>query len=196
VHGAPKRLPVDESPPVEPLDPYGASKHHVEHYLEIYSRSFSIRYTTLRYPNVYGPRQDPHGEAGVVAIFTQKMLLGAEPVINGSGEQQRDFVHVRDVAHASICALDRGDDLTVNIGSGIGTSVNDIFGALALAANYPRPAQYGPAKAGEVSSTYLDASLARQHLGWRPSVPLSEGLADTVKYFRARTAEESAVATG
>lgn len=184
-YGEPIRLPVDESHPVNPLDPYGASKHHVEHYLEIYSRSFGVRYTTLRYPNVYGPRQNPHGEAGVVAIFTQHMLDGEPLTINGSGEQERDFVHVHDVAAASVLSLDKGHDRILNIGSCKGTSVNEIFSILRELTGYQLPEHHGPAKHGEVSRTYLDAELARREIGWAPRLSLREGLESTVNAFRS-----------
>lgn len=109
VYGEPKYLPVDEEHPTNPLDPYGASKHHVEHYLHIYRALYGLDFTTLRFPNVYGPRQDPFGEAGVVAIFVGQMLAGGEPVINGSGDQERDFVYVGDIARANVLALTQGD---------------------------------------------------------------------------------------
>jgi UDP-glucose 4-epimerase len=186
VYGEPHYLPVDEQHPVNPLDPYGASKHHVEHYLYLYRLNHGLEYTILRYPNVYGPRQDPFGEAGVVAIFTGQMLTGRHPTIFGSGEQVRDFTYVSDVARANVLALTRGDGALVNIGSGVGTSVNELFAALKQATGYQQPALYGPPKPGEVSRVYLDASAAREQLGWEPVVPLQEGIARTVAYFRSR----------
>jgi nucleoside-diphosphate-sugar epimerase len=183
VYGEPRFIPVTEDHPIDPLDPYGASKHHVEHYLKLYHHNFGIKYTALRYPNVYGPRQDPHGEAGVVAIFAGRMLQGGEPVINGSGEQQRDFVHVSDVARASVLALTRGDNEILNIGSGVGTDVNTIFRTLAELTSFPGKARTAPAKAGEVSRIFLDSKLAQERLGWQPTLSLTEGLASTVEYF-------------
>lgn len=182
-YGEPQSLPVSEDHPINPLDPYGASKHHVEHYLYLYRANFGIGYTILRYPNVYGPRQDPHGEAGVVAIFTGQMLNGGRPRINGSGEQERDFVYVSDVAAANVLALEKGDGRTYNIGSGVGTSVNCIFQLLARLTRHDRPADHGPARQGEVFKIYLDATRAREDLGWTPRVTLEEGLARTVEYF-------------
>ncbi len=184
VYGEPRQLPVPETHPVNPLDPYGASKHHVEHYLHLYRANFGILYTALRYPNVYGPRQDPLGEAGVVAIFTGKLLRGEVPTINGSGEQQRDFVHVSDVARANVLALEAGDDRICNLGSGRGTSVNDVFRHLAEITGFQGSPRYGPAKAGEVYRIFLDASAAAAELGWRPEVDLREGLRETVAWFR------------
>ena len=184
VYGEPHYLAVDEAHPIEPLDPYGASKHQVEHYLQLYHANYGLEYTILRYPNVYGPRQDPRGEAGVVAIFTGHLLNGETPVINGSGDQQRDFVYVHDVANANVLALNHNPAGTYNIGSGIGTSVNQIFTHLAALTGHPKPAAHGPAKQGEVSRIYLNAQKARQDLGWEPRVPLAEGLSRTVAYFR------------
>ncbi len=185
-YGEPQYLPADEQHPVNPLDPYGASKHHVEHYLYLYRQNYGLDYTTLRYPNVYGPRQDPLGEAGVVAIFTGQMLTGRHPVINGSGEQERDFVYVGDIARANLLALERGSGGLYNIGTGVGTSVNRIFAALKEATGYQGPELHGPAKLGEVSKIYLDAGRARSELGWQPTVSLEEGLRRTVEYFRSR----------
>ena len=135
---------------------------------------YGIQYTALRYPNVYGPRQNPFGEAGVVAIFANQMLRGQQPLINGTGDQERDFVFVADVVRANLLALSRGDGEIVNIGSGVGTSVNQIFGFLAHECGYPHPAQHGPAKPGEVSRIFLDATSAREKLGWEPTADLQK----------------------
>ena len=186
-YGEPRQLPVPEDHPINPLDPYGASKHHVEHYLYLYHANYGLDYTTLRYPNVFGPRQDPHGEAGVVAIFTGLMLGGGRPIINGSGEQERDFVDVTDVARANLLSLSQGGGRVYNIGSGVGTSVNQIYALLSDLTGYHKAAQHGPAKQGEVYKIYLDATRAREELGWTPQVPLAQGLARTVDFFRAAT---------
>jgi UDP-glucose 4-epimerase len=184
VYGPPQRLPVSEDHAINPLDPYGASKHHVEHYLHLYEKNFGISYTSLRYPNVYGPRQNPFGEAGVVAIFARQMLDNGRPIINGSGEQERDFVNVLDIAQANLLALGKGDGEILNIGSGQGTTVNMVFSALADFTGFAEDAVYGPAKAGEVYKIYLNADRARKILGWTPRVGLREGLEATVEYFR------------
>jgi len=184
VYGEPRFLPVTEDHPINPLDPYGASKHHVEHYLYLYQVNYGIAFTALRYPNVYGPRQNPHGEAGVVAIFAGQMLRGDRPRINGSGEQQRDFVHVSDVARASLLALDRGDNTICNVGSGVGTSVNTIFTTLAELANFRSSALHGPSQKGEVSRIYLDSVKANQSLDWRPMVMLRDGLESVVESMK------------
>mgnify|MGYP000209186328 CR=1 FL=1 len=186
VYGEPEYLPADEAHPINPLDPYGASKHFVEHYLYLYGVNYGLRYTILRYPNVYGPRQDPYGEAGVVAIFTGQMLRGEQAVINGSGEQERDFVYVGDVVEANLQALDRGDGGIYNLGWGFGTSVNEIFARLKEITGYEKEAVHGPPKKGEVFKICLDATKARRELGWVPRVGLDEGLRMTVEYFRRK----------
>ncbi|MFN8006973.1 MAG: NAD-dependent epimerase/dehydratase family protein [Terriglobia bacterium] len=178
-------LPVGENHPIQPtLDPYGASKHHVEHYLHLYHVNFGLAYTILRYPNVYGPRQDPRGEAGVVAIFAGQMLARSQPVINGTGRQERDFVHVGDVARASLLALDQGDNQIFNLGSGVGTSVVTIYELLAELTAFGQKPLHGPAKKGEVSRVFLNATKAEQGLGWQPKISLRDGLASTVQFFR------------
>jgi len=184
VYGEPEYLPVDEEHPVNPLDPYGASKHHVEHYLRIYRAQFGIDYTILRFANVYGPRQDPLGEAGVVAIWSRLMLKGERPVINGTGEQERDFVYVEDTAHANVLALTQGSGETLNLGTGIGTSINALFEKLKAITGYRGDPEYAPAKKGEVFRIYITGQKARRVLGWEPKVTLEEGLRRTVDYFR------------
>ena len=190
VYGEPEWVPCDETHPINPICQYGASKHTVEHYLYMYHINYGLNYTVLRYPNVFGPRQDPQGEAGVVAIFTGKMLLGEQVIINGDGEQTRDFVYVGDCARANYLAL-TADHLPgiYNIGWGLPTSVNEIFTNLARITNYNQPAQYGPAKLGETRHIYLDASKAKRDLDWVPTVSLEDGLRETVEYFM--TSEKS-----
>jgi UDP-glucose 4-epimerase len=175
---------VTEEHPINPLDPYGASKHTVEHYLYLYHANYGLPYVVLRYPNVYGPRQDPFGEAGVIAIFTGRMLAGQPVTINGDGTQQRDFVYVGDVARANLLALTRGDNGIFNLGTGQPVDVNTIFNKLKKLTGYPYEANYGPAKKGEVYRIYLDASKARASLGWEPQVDFDEGLRLTVEYFK------------
>jgi UDP-glucose 4-epimerase len=185
VYGEPEYLPVTEEHPVNPLDPYGASKHHVEHYLHLYRRNFSLDFTVLRYPNVYGPRQSPYGEAGVVAIFASKMLRGVSPTINGDGEQERDFVHVSDVARANVLSLENGGGQLLNIGSGNGTSVNTIYERLAALTGFSGQPIISPAKAGEVRRIFLDSTRAQHILGWRTNTSLTDGLRSTVAFFRS-----------
>ena len=184
-YGEPERVPCVETDPINPICQYGASKHTVEHYLYMYYVNYGMNYTVLRYPNVFGPRQDPRGEAGVVAIFTGKMLLGEPVLINGDGEQTRDYVFVGDCARANYLAvtIDHAPGI-YNIGWGLPTSVNQIFTGLAAITEYNQPAQHGPAKLGETRHIYLDASKARKDLGWAPTSTLEEGLRETVEYFR------------
>ena len=184
VYGEPEYLPVDENHPVNPLDPYGASKHHVEHYLHLYRTNWGLSYTVLRYANVYGPRQDPYGEAGVVAIFAAKMLRNDQAVIYGTGEQERDFVYVGDVARANLLALSKGAGRILNIGTGIGTNINELYARLGGATGYVGTETHGPAKPGEVFKIYLDVSRAREVLEWEPLIGLQHGIDLTVEHFR------------
>jgi UDP-glucose 4-epimerase len=185
VYGEPEWLPCNETHPINPICQYGASKHTVEHYLYMYNFNYGLNYTVLRYPNVYGPRQDPHGEAGVVAIFTGKMLAGEPVTINGDGEQTRDFVYVGDCAYANYLAVTVDHQPGIyNLGWGQPTSVNDIFHSLAKIIVFPMQAQYGPAKIGETRHIYLDATKAKNELGWFAKLPLEEGLKNTVAYFK------------
>lgn len=185
VYGEPEYVPCDEAHPINPICQYGASKHTVEHYLFMYHVNYGLNYTVLRYPNVYGPRQDPHGEAGVVAIFTGKMLAGEPVTINGDGEQTRDFVYVGDCAYANyLAATVEHQPGIFNIGWGRPTSVNDIFNTLAKVTGYPHAASFGPAKVGETRHIYLDAAKAKKELGWSPTLSLEEGLEKTVAYFK------------
>ena len=184
IYGDPVYLPCDEAHPVQPLSHYGVSKYAVEKYLYVYRESFGLDYTILRLGNVYGPRQDPLGEAGVVAIFSQAMLEGRPVSIFGTGEQERDFVHVSDVAQAGVRALEAGSGMAFNIGTGRGSSINRIFSLLKEATGYTLDAGYGPAKPGEVFKIYLDIAGAREGLGWEPGFSLEDGLRNTVAWFR------------
>ena len=189
VYGEPERLPCDVSHPINPICQYGASKHTVEHYLYMYHVNYGLKYTVLRYPNVFGPRQDPHGEAGVVAIFTGKMLAGEPVTINGDGDQTRDFVYVGDCAHANLLALSIDHEPGIyNLGWGRPTSINEITSVLVNVTGYKLPVQHGPAKLGETRHIYLDASKVKNDLGWAPTVTLEEGLEKTVAYFRVSEA--------
>jgi UDP-glucose 4-epimerase len=184
-YGEPETLPCDEMHPINPICQYGASKHTVEHYLYMYYANYGLKYTVLRYPNVFGPRQDPHGEAGVVAIFTGKMLLGEPVMINGDGEQTRDFVFVRDCAYGNFLAVTVDHPSGIyNLGWSRPTSINEIFSNLATITNYPLSVAYGPAKVGETRHIYLNAAKANRDLGWSPTISLEDGLRETVEYFR------------
>ena len=185
VYGEPEYLPCDEAHPINPICQYGASKHTVEHYLYMYRQLYGLEYVVLRYPNVYGPRQDPHGEAGVVAIFSGQMLKGEQAKINGDGEQERDFVYVGDCARANLLALETQNGSAIyNLGSGQGTSVNQIFEVLKAITSYKLERLHGPAKVGETRRIYLDAQKARDELDWAAAICLEEGLKYTVDYFK------------
>lgn len=184
VYGEPVYLPCDEKHPVQPLCPYGATKYMLELYLYMYKQTYGLDYSVIRYPNVYGPRQDPAGEAGVIAIFAGRMLENKPVTIYGSGEQVRDYVFVKDCARANLMLLEKGSGCVYNLGFGIGTTVNQVFDGLKEVTGYTQAATYAPARAGETFQIYLDATRARQDLGWEPTVPLKEGLRQTVEYFR------------
>ncbi len=184
VYGEPVYLPCDEAHPVTPLCPYGATKYMLELYLYMYKETHGLDYSVLRYPNVYGPRQDPNGEAGVVAIFAGQMLKEKPVTVYGTGEQVRDYVFVKDCARANLMLLEKGSGRVYNLGYGIGTTVNQVFDGLKEITTYPMDANYGPARPGETFRIYLDASRAREELNWEPTVPLADGLRQTVDYFR------------
>lgn len=184
VYGEPVYLPCDEAHPVDPICQYGVSKHVVEHYLHVYRHLYGLDYAVLRYPNVYGPRQNPHGEAGVVAIFAGRMLADEPVTINGDGAQERDFVYVKDCARANVMLAENDCVGIYNLGCGVGTSVSLLFAELANIIGYSRPALHGPAKAGETSKIYLDSRRATADFGWTPGVDLGAGLAQTVAYLR------------
>jgi UDP-glucose 4-epimerase len=184
LYGEPKYLPCDEDHPINPLSPYGASKHAVEHYLTLYRANWGLDYAILRYPNVYGPRQDSQGEAGVVAIFSDRMQGSSEITIYGSGQQERDFLHVSDVVKANLAVMDRKGQLVYNIGSGGSVSINELFQTMKSLSRYARKPVYGPARSGEVFKIYLDAKRIKADLGWAPSVGLTEGLAATLDHYR------------
>lgn len=184
LYGEGRQLPATEDHPVNPEAPYGASKHTVEHYLYLWKLLHGLDYTVLRYPNVYGIRQNPHGEAGVNAIFIGLMLAGKRPHIFGDGEAVRDYLYVEDVVDANVLALEKGSGEMVNIGTGVGTSVNDIVRELQKITGFAEDAIYDPARPGEVQRIYLDASKAKRVLGWAPKVTFAEGLRRTVEWSK------------
>ena len=184
LYGEGRQLPATEAHPINPESPYGASKHALEHYLYLWKVLHGLDYTVLRYPNVFGPRQNPHGEAGVNAIFIGLMLHGTRPRIFGSGEAQRDYVYVEDVVEANVLALERGSGEMVNIGTGIGTSVNQIFRELKSILGFAEEPLYEAARPGEVQKIYLDASRAKQVLGWTPRTAFRAGLEKTGAWSR------------
>jgi len=184
VYGEQKVFPADESHPMAPISPYGVAKLTTEHYLYYYLRIYGLEYIALRYANIYGPRQDPYGEAGVVAIFSNMMLAGETPLINGDGLQTRDYVYVGDVVRVNIDAIKSDFVGPVNIGTGIETDVMALFNILKSASGSDIEEKHGPAKTGEQMRSVLDNSLAGKVLGWKPEVSIEDGLKLTYKWFK------------
>jgi len=212
IYGEPAHFPITEDYPFRPQSPYGISKIAVEHYLDFYQKNYYLDYISLRYGNVYGPRQDPYGEAGVIAIFIEKMLKGEIPTINGDGEYIRDYIYVEDIAQANLLALQNMVKLSkviqeiekaketetktetktkpeiklngLNLGTGRGISVNEIFSLLKKIIKFPQSAHYGPPRAGDLRKNILDCHLIKEVLGWQPQFGFSAGLEETVRWFR------------
>jgi len=195
IYGEQDVFPAPESHATRPVSPYGVSKASGELYLGYYRAQYGLPYVALRYANVYGPRQNPHGEAGVVAIFSQRLVAGRECTINGDGGQTRDFVFGPDVARANLLAFEKDYVGAINIGTGIETDINRLYAGLAEAAGSTQPVTHAPGKPGEQRRSCIDPSLAKRVLGWEPTVGLSEGLRKTVEFFRAK-AREPARASG
>ena len=187
LYGEQDYFPADENHPTRPLSPYAIAKLSTEKYLFFYYNTYNLPYVILRYANVYGPRQDPHGEAGVVAIFAQYMLQGKQPVINGDGKQTRDFVYVRDVARANLLALTHKLTGDINISTGIETSINTIFHEINKTTSSGVPEVHEAPMPGEQLRSVLSFEKAKRVLGWEPTVPLSEGLKNTVSFFQKKT---------
>jgi UDP-glucose 4-epimerase len=183
-YGTPASLPINEETPQHPESPYGITKMVTEHYLRYWHDAFNLTYTALRYGNVYGPRQDPNGEAGVIAIFA-KRFLKHEPVrIDWDGEQQKDYVYVEDVARANRLAIDRGDNDIFCIATGKGTSVNEIYRVLEKITGYEPEIVRAPRRPGDIYLAYFDCSKAERSLGWKPQVSIEQGIEKTVDFFR------------
>jgi len=184
IYGEQDYFPADEEHPTRPLSPYGITKLTGEKYLYFYRHVYNLGFVILRYSNVYGPRQNPKGEAGVIAIFTSKLLTGEQPIINGDGAQTRDYVYVGDVVAANLKALAYSENDYFNIGTGIETDVNELFRQLNRLTGARREAQHGPAQPGEQLRSVLNIDKAKKRLQWTPQVRLDEGLARTVAYFK------------
>jgi UDP-glucose 4-epimerase len=183
-YGTPANLPINEETPQRPESPYGITKMVTEHYLRYWQDAYNLNYTALRYGNVYGPRQDPNGEAGVIAIFA-KHFLKHEPVrIDWDGEQQKDYVYVEDVARANLLAIDHGDNDIFCIATGHGTSVNEIYRDLAQITGYEPQIVRAPRRPGDIYLAYFDCSKAGRILGWKPEVSTEQGIKKTVDFFR------------
>ena len=186
VYGEQQQFPAPEDHPQYPVSPYGVSKLAGERYLYFYCVQHGLPYVALRYANVYGPRQDPHGEAGVVAIFCGNLAANKTSTINGTGEQTRDYVYAGDVARANLLALEgEAPSGAYNIGTGIETSVNELYELLLTASGKDLPPEHGPAKPGEQLRSSVDPSKATRFLGWRPEVDLATGLTETLRFFGA-----------
>jgi UDP-glucose 4-epimerase len=185
VYGEQEYFPADENHPKNPVSPYGVAKLATESYLYYFYKACGLEYISLRYGNIYGPRQDPYGEAGVVAIFSQRILEGENPVINGDGLQTRDYVYVGDAVNANIKAIGSSFVGPLNIGTGKETSVVELFKILkGVSGNEDIEEVFGPAKEGEQRRSLLSYELAKEVLGWQPEVPVEEGLSLTYNWFK------------
>jgi UDP-glucose 4-epimerase len=186
IYGEQEIYPAPESHVTRPLSPYGISKLCGEQYLSYYQRVSGLQMVNLRYANVYGPRQDPDGEAGVVAIFIQKLLNNEQAIVHGNGRQTRDFIYVEDVVEANLAVMGQETQGTYNVGTGEETSINDVLRILVGHTNSTCKELHGPAKHGEQVRSVIDASKIRQELSWEPRTELNEGLKRTIDYFRER----------
>lgn len=184
IYGDPQYLPADENHPINPISQYGVSKHTVEHYLHLYSIIHGLEYVALRYSNVYGQRQNPYGEAGVVAIFAIQMLTGKRPTIFGPGDKTRDYTHVSDIVEANIIALKQGENTIYNIGTGVETKDQEIFNTLASVLGYKGKPVYAPLRQGEVYRIALDCTKAKKELRWGPKLSLKQGMSQTAEYYK------------
>ena len=186
IYGEQDYFPADEQHPLRPLSPYGVTKLATEKYLFYYHAVYGLQHVILRYANIYGPRQNPHGEAGVIAIFADKMLKGEQPVINGDGKQTRDYVYVSDVVRANVLALTHSSSDIFNIGTGIENDVNTLFRIIKKFSGVACEEKHGEAKIGEQLRSVIDHSKAKKILGWEPTIMLDEGLRRTVEFFREK----------
>lgn len=188
IYGEPESVPQTTAHPLRPVSPYGIAKLASEKYLRFYQHQYGVRTVSLRYGNVYGPRQSSHGEAGVVAIFAGQMLRGEQPVIYGDGQQTRDYVYVSDVVRANVAAVQSAESGVFNVGTGTETSVNKLFDAVADAAGVTVPREYAPARPGEQERSVLGYAKTTEQLEWKPEVKLEEGLRRTVDWVKANIA--------
>ncbi len=183
VYGEATELPTSEAVMPSPMSPYGLTKLVLERYLEMWRQLYGLEYVALRYANVYGPRQNTKAEAGVIAIFADKLLHGESPKINGDGEQTRDYVYVGDVVKANLAALESKKSGVVNVGTGVETSVNGLLAMIRRRLGTDVPAVHGPAIKGEILRSSLNAARAKEWLGWAPKTSLEEGISATVEFF-------------
>ncbi len=185
-YGEQDEFPAPETHKIAPVSPYGVSKMASELYLSCYRSMYGLEYGAMRYANVYGPRQDPHGEAGVVAIFTQRVLAGESSTINGDGKQTRDYVFVGDIVRANVRLSTSSWSGSVNLGTGVETDVNQLYQGICEACGQDLPAAHGAAKPGEQSRSAISPKLASEVIGWKPETSLAEGLRQTAEFFRNR----------
>ncbi|MBB3108741.1 UDP-glucose 4-epimerase [Paenibacillus phyllosphaerae] len=182
VYGKPERAVIDEDHALNPMSFYGISKHTPEHYIETYAELIGLEYTIFRYSNVYGGRQDAHGEGGVVSIFTDRLLSNEKCLIFGDGEQTRDFIYVKDIVEANIAAMTRGSGLIMNISNNTSTTVNELLRTMCELLGKPFSPTYMPSRPGDIKDSMLDNSRARRELGWAPGCTLQVGLEETLHY--------------
>ncbi len=185
IYGEQEKFPADEKHPVNPVSPYGVSKLCAEHYIKYFYLEYKLPYTCLRYSNVYGPRQNPHGEAGVVAIFIKKILDNSQPVINGDGLQTRDFIYIKDIINVNLKATDSPFVGILNVGTGIETDIRTIYKLIASFMKTDKEPVFGPEKKGEQRRSCISNHKAKQELGWECSYDIKQGLAETVAYFQS-----------
>ncbi|HEU5379476.1 MAG TPA: NAD-dependent epimerase/dehydratase family protein [Ktedonobacteraceae bacterium] len=183
-YGTPEQLPINEETPQRPESPYGITKMIMEHYLRFWQHTHGLTYTVLRYGNVFGPRQDPNGEAGVISIFAKRFLQHENVRIDWDGEQQKDYVYVGDVARANVLALDHGDNEIFCIATGVGTSVNTIYATLAEITGYQPEIVRASKREGDIYQSYFDYSKAARVLCWQPAQSFLEGVRKTVEFFQ------------
>jgi UDP-glucose 4-epimerase len=186
MYGEPKYVPADENHPVIPLCPYGISKHTVEHYVELAHILDGLTYTVLRYANVYGPRQDPHGEAGVVGIFSENLLNGLDCTIFGDGSKTRDYVYIDDIVEANVLAMTKGDNEAFNIGRGIETTDFEIFDNVRKSLGMKVEPKYADKRKGEIDRIALTAAKAKKILGWEPKISIEEGIRRAAAFYRKK----------
>jgi UDP-glucose 4-epimerase len=184
IYGTQTHLPIKETAHGRPMSPYGISKRAAEDYLRFYSDEFGLDFTSLALANVYGPRQDPFGEGAVISRFALKLIEGKSPTIDGTGEQTRDLVYVEDVAHAFVRAIEHGSGETINVSTGVETTINDLYLVMADIVGYTGDPERGPARQGDVFRNALDPAKAAKLLDWRAWTSLREGLERTIAWFR------------
>jgi UDP-glucose 4-epimerase len=184
-YGTPVRLPLDEDTPQRPESPYGITKMTAEHYLRFWHDTYDLNFTIFRYGNVYGPRQDPNGEAGVIAIFAKHFLAHEGVRIDWDGEQRKDYIYAVDVARANLIALTRGDNDTYCIGTGQPVSVNEIYNTLTRLTGFEAPITHASKRQGDIYQAYFNPGKAERLLGWKAEMPFEEGVKATVEFFKA-----------